>query len=256
MTEAVREVDSLCLTDPAGARYRCYPASMGYRVVLGPTIQVSDPESGAVIDSITPGRRPLTLRFYSDRVYVRNGSQPPTSSVTIFAHSDDVSHIYIEGTTFGPPDGSDVVVGLLAQGDLVVNAVDYTSNNTPTAWRCDGGGNVKINAAMMSETGTLTVPHKWLSQIKQKPTPKCGTLTVNGAIATRTMPVLQLRWGGSAAGSNFGFQNRLLNWNSRLKRVVPPMYPATGPWEVGTWREANHDCLLVDIPQAGSECAL
>lgn len=249
---AVSEVDQACARDTARQRFRCYGSlgGAGYRVSIGSAIQVSNATTGAVLDTFSQAGRPYTLRFYEDAVYVRDGAGTPSASIAVFAHSDDVSTLHVEGTSFGPPAGAGPVIGLLAQGDIVIDAVQ---NGAANAWRCDGGANVRINAAMMSETGTLTVPHRWLSQLRQRQTPRCGTLYVEGAIATRTMPVLQMRWGSNV---DYGFTGRSLAWNTRLKRVVPPMFPATGPWEVGTWREANHDCLEVDIPAAGSECAL
>lgn len=242
MESALREVDAACLQDTTRRRYRCYGQNggAGYRVEVGHPLRVTNLATGGR-ETIAHGARPYTLRFDERAVYVRNGATDPIGSVTIFAHTRDVAHIYVEGSSFGPPTTRKPVVGLLAQGDIVVDRA-----------RVSNCGNVTINAAMMAETGTLTVPHRWRSQIKQRATPTCGTLTVNGALATRTMPVLQLVWGNDVRG----FRNRRLNWNAGLRRVVPPMYPATGPWETGTWREANHDCLGVTMPGEVAGCSL
>ena len=241
MEHALRKVEGECARGPLRARCFGSLGGQGYRVEVGNPLRITNATTGAFIASISHGARPYALRFDEDRVYVRDGGGALQGGVSIFAHSDDVSHIYVEGTSFGPPTSSKAVVGLLAQGDIVVQAA------VPGA--C---GDVTINAAMLAETGTLTIPHKWRSQLRQPNTPRCGRLTVNGAIAGRTMPVLQLNWGGP----DFGFSERVLTWNPMFRRVVPPMYPATGPWEMGTWREANHDCLVVNIPTADSECAL
>ena len=82
--------------------------------------------------------------------------------------------------SFGPPAGSEnIPTALIAQGNVVVDAVDNLAPIPGETKYCAGQSAAErtstvVRAAIIAETGTLTLPPKWRSEIRQQETPKSG----------------------------------------------------------------------------------
>ena len=51
---------------------------------------------------------------------------------------------------------------------------------------------------------------------------------------------MYLSW---TTGAQAGFQERIYEFDPKLKTNPPPMFPTTGPWQVTSWKDAIADCL-------------
>jgi hypothetical protein len=230
--QTVRKAIRLECARGALARAACYLDNQKYAVRYDNTRLYIGPYGGAANTPLSPK---ITTLLFTNDVEVM-GSGAPFGRFTIATDAPGVADIHIRGRQFGPSNPNvNPVIGLLAQGNVILDSVNGCGAN---------GTNVdmSVNAGIVAETGTLTVPPVWLSDVLQNGTPRCGDLTVNGSLASRQAPVLQGTW--EFDNMTYFFQTRNLQWNEAFARHLPTYYPTSAMWKSGAWHETNRDCLL------------
>lgn len=253
--DAMEEVDAECAQ---GGRFaKCFPEGE-YDVTIESTRAViRNRGTGAVVaNGIVPlTGSPIGLKFAGD-VWVRQSvlASPP-SRITLLADSPgSVASIHIVAMpspfpgwgSFGPPPGV-LPPGLIAQGDIVVEAVNTQEGSVPGT-KCDGDLSTLVRAAIIAETGTLTVPPKWRSEIRQNATPMCKQFTLFGSMSVRSTPVLNMEWNdGSGLSTPYGYRGRSYEWDETLQSSTPPYFPRSGQWGMSSWNEWNKDCVTASV---------
>lgn len=131
------------------------------------------------------------------------------------------------------------VVGLMAQGSIITD-IDQPCGNAPS----------QINAAMIAQGGTLSVPTAYLATTRSRGVqPVCDRLNIIGAIAAHYAPLLSINYTTSNQTS-IGYQNRTYSYDGRLYYNPPPYFPLTGPWQIVHWKDANVQCLTTRLGDA------
>jgi hypothetical protein len=181
-----------------------------------------------------------TILFDND-VWVTGRS---TGLLTIATHSppnqqgeEAAPNIVVDGSagsTVGATASTDVL-GLVSQGDIIVN-ID-NSRVTRAGSTCEVA---RINAAMVAESGRLTIPTSYTGAVQQGG-PACRNLTVFGSISAHFAPVVY--WSPDKSAGYIGYATRSYSYNQFLTANPPPYFPMTGAWDQGRWSDANDDCL-------------
>lgn len=135
-------------------------------------------------------------------------------------------------------------LGLFAQGDVVVNPYDrYAADSAVNA--CTS----RINAVLIAQTGSLSLGRQNMSPIApSNPPAPCGPITIRGAIASTTSPVLSYRWPNRPG--MLGFTERVYEWDPLFRDNPPPFTPGTDRWDVSTVADADQSALAASVNPA------
>ncbi|MCW2924821.1 MAG: hypothetical protein JWM98_2225 [Thermoleophilia bacterium] len=157
--------------------------------------------------------------------------------------------IYIDGDVNPNVKRAGRTLGLIAQGDIVIDMEGGTgSSHTPNT-DCDV---TTIRAAMIAASGGLTIPSRYTTDEVQPSPPQCDkTLLVDGSVAGHRSPNLQWQWDGWDDPANYpgrwaGYWDREYRWDTRLLSAPPPYFPLTGTWQAVSVKIGNVDCYAGD----------
>jgi hypothetical protein len=117
-------------------------------------------------------------------------------------------------------------VGLVAQGDIVIAGGDAPSCPVAT-----------VQAALLTD-GRLTLPASVASAAAQSAL--CEQLTMIGSISGRQSPLLSIVAGDGGAG----WLDRRYQFDTRLLRTPPPMFPSAAQWKVARSRVLPKGCAV------------
>ena len=225
------------------------PDLRGYRVELkAEEIVVSGYEVNWTTEQLTPypvagaGTIPTpkgstTVLRFADNVVLSGTTK---ARVTIAARKQvgggggvksGAANIYLIGNTAHEGDGS--VLGLLAQGSIIVGAIKKPDGSTACL--------STLRAGMVAMSGTLTIDPRYTTRLYQDGAPQCGKIDLYGALAAHRSPVLFWEWDNVAGHA--GYATRDYAWNDSMRRNPPPYFPITDTWQPRHLRPANLDCF-------------
>lgn len=210
----------------------------------------------AETDTSTPYTSALTLQsvatniaidssgviFVEDNVWVRTN---PTfhGRVTIaagrLATTSDARATIADDILYSVKNGSDVI-GIVAEGDVTV---------APYAPPATGSFNFEINAAVISQSGSVEYPSTYLSN-----TSRCTRGWVNanqtfnfyGSVASRLAWTWTITRGASCGDAVYsasqnryisGILNNSTEYDYNLQYAPPPSFPLTSTYNILSWRE-------------------
>ncbi|MCW2961291.1 MAG: hypothetical protein JWM25_1104 [Thermoleophilia bacterium] len=167
--------------------------------------------------------------------------------VTIAARRLDrgSANIYIDGNVNPNTTRPGRTLGLIAQGDIVIDMEGGTSGGSTPTIDCRV---TIIRAAMIAAAGGLTIPTQYTTSTIQSRPPQCREpLLVDGSVAGHRSPNLQWQWAGWDDPVNYpgrwvGYWDREYRWDTRLLSSPPPYFPLTGTWQAVSVRVGNVDC--------------
>ena len=172
-----------------------------------------------------------TNSTFAGRVTVGAGRLATTSNAKITI-SDDI--------LYSTKDGSDAI-GLIAENDVLL---------APYAPPATGSFNFEVDAAVISQSGSVTYPLYYLTD-----TDKCtrgwtsGNQTFNfyGSISTRLTWTWTWLVGSSPCGNAAyssgdnryitGILNNVTQYDYNLRYAPPPAFPLTSTYDILSWRE-------------------
>lgn len=167
---------------------------------------------------------------YQGRVSIGAGRLATTNNATITVADDLV---------YSTKNGSDAV-GLVAEGDVRI---------APYGPPSSGSFNFEVDAAILSQTGSVTYPFRYRSSPSQCTRGWVNsnqTFTFYGSVATRQSWTWSWLLGGSCGNAVYsssigyyisGFLNNTTSYDYNLLYAPPPYYPITGGYNVLSFRE-------------------
>lgn len=185
--------------------------------------------------------------LFDDDVYVRGmvGTQNRLTIATRMGTTTSGSgaaDIHIIGDTAASDDPRSSL-GLVAQGNIVYAIGQGEGAEVTNSCPVD-----LVRAAMIAESGSVTIPPVYTTPTKQMNAPQCPALHVQGSIASHHTPIMFWTWNETAADAPWsGFQKRSYTWDERLRRNPPPFFPRSEAWQVVRWSDANDDCLRAEL---------
>jgi hypothetical protein len=229
-----------------GDERRTEPYATAWEVeIRDDEMYVSFPDgSGGAVRSL--GRS--NAYVFDDDVRVR-GRIGSGRRITIAAERADggAATVFIDGDlTKGDQRTSSI--GIITHGDVVLWMWADGEGATATS-RCPVS---EVEAAIVSVTGGLTIPPRYLSAERQDDVPTCSApIRVSGSVAGHRPPTLVWSWGPLVAGYD-GVRN--YQWDRALQSNPPPYFPLTGAWQPVQVRNVNIDCLTYPRGIADPDC--
>ena len=205
------------------------PSAHAYHVRLsGNVVQVRSPNGGGW-SSYNAGNGAGAMLFRDD-VVLEGGNLRTRFTIAASRPSGGAASIYIRGNVNPNVTQPGLTLGLIAQGNAVIDMQG-------TAGACNV---TLIRAAIVAAAGGVTIPPEFATQQIQTGQPRCTQeLEIDGSIAAHRPPLLYWEW---VDGTWTGFTNRRYQWDKRLINATPPYFPLTGNWQATSVREANVDC--------------
>ncbi|MCW2922443.1 MAG: hypothetical protein JWL76_2317 [Thermoleophilia bacterium] len=168
--------------------------------------------------------------LFKDDVIVEGGDMTTRFTVAASRPNEGSASIYIRGNVNANVTAPGKTLGLIAQGNVVIDMQGTV-----------GACNVTmVRAAIVAAAGGVTIPPEYATQQIQTGQPRCGTeFVIDGSIAAHRPPLLYWKW---VDGTWTGYDDRRYKWDKRLINATPPYFPLTGSWQATSVREANIDC--------------
>jgi hypothetical protein len=168
--------------------------------------------------------------LFKDDVIVEGGNMTTRFTVAASRPNAGSASIYIRGNVNPSVTAPGRTLGLIAQGNVVIDMIG-------TAGACNV---TLVRAAIVAAAGGVTIPPEFATQQIQKDQPRCSAgLVIDGSIAAHRPPLLYWKW---VDGTWTGYDDRRYKWDKRLINATPPYFPLTGNWQATSVREANVDC--------------
>lgn len=173
--------------------------------------------------------------LFQDDVIVEGGNMTTRFTVAASRPNSGSASIYIRGNVNAGVTAPGKTLGLIAQGNIIVDMIGTVGACNVTT----------IRAAMVAAAGGVSIPPEYATDQIQQDAPRCSTpLLIDGSIAAHRPPLLELTWADDTPShpSWTGYAKRIYKWDKRLINATPPYFPLTGSWQATSVREANIDC--------------
>jgi hypothetical protein len=148
--------------------------------------------------------------------------------------------IYVVGDLTHGDEGS---IGLVAQGSVLLEAIaPAASPNIPGSIVGARPCVSKLQAAIFSTTGVLSVDPRYVSPRYDEFAPSCDSIEILGSITSHRAPTLKVTWSVNGVEQHMGYDTRELRWDEALAERPPPGLPLTSPWNITSIEPADLRC--------------
>lgn len=148
------------------------------------------------------------------------------------------------GSVVGAADPSKDTVGIINQGDIILDTPNY------------GGCMTRVNVAAISQSGSVTIPPEFVTLAPpayQLSSLECGSPSVFfGSFAGHGQFIPSIKWPDIRTGGwtpTVGYSQPTFAYNRNLSLNPAPFFPTATPWGVTKAKDANARCLVA--PNAG-----